>query len=512
MLIKIKKKDKIGVINKPLIIFTVAIICILALVIYLYPTEFSKLVDTTNSFFGGTISLYYFIFNFGIFILTFFLAFSKYGNIVLGDKNDKPAYSFWGWGAMMFCSGIGGDIIYYASTDWLFYSRDLYIQSLGNPIDNAIVYSGFCWLQFWIYLVMAIVFGFMFFVRKRSTQKFSESLRPLLKDKVDGPIGNIIDIFSLVILISSVACTQCFTVPIITNILGRFINIGNEKVMIVFLLILICTIYTFSVFKGLAIIEIFSKICVNVFFILIIAILLFGGETRYILDASFKQTGMLLDKLMFLFTNVDPTRKFTFYQNNVAFLIAFWGAWALVVPVFIATISKGMKIKDVILRGYLFATPGCLLGFFIIPNFAVAKQLSGAVNFYEIYDTTGDIFNVVVALFSQLPFKEIILIIVIASIIIFTSTSLDSMSLSCSYFAYKKLPSDNLPTKKMRLFWAIVLVILPIFITFSELDYNIIQLLLITTGYIAIILITIAIIAFFIDVNDYLKEKRPIKK
>ena len=175
--------------------------------------------------------------------------------------------------------------------------------------------------------------------------------------------------------------------------------------MIVFLLIFICGIYTFSVFKGLAIIEAFSKVCVNIFFLLIIVILLFGGETRYILDASFKQTGMLLDKLMFLFTNVDPTNKFTFYQSNVAFLIAFWGAWALVVPVFIATISKGMKIKDIILRGYLFATPGCLLGFFIIPNFAVAKQLSGAVNFYEIYDKTGDIFNVVVALFSQLPFK-----------------------------------------------------------------------------------------------------------
>ena len=64
----------------------------------------------------------------------------------------------------------------------------------------------------------------------------------------------------------------------------------------------------------------------------------------------------------------------------------------------------------------------------------------------------------------------------------------------------------------MRLLWAIVLVILPIFITFSELDYNIIQLLLITTGYIAVILITIAIVAFFIDVNKYLNETSRRKK
>ena len=41
---------------------------------------------------------YYLVIGLGVFILSLYIAGSKYGNIVLGEQNEKPKYSFFAWG------------------------------------------------------------------------------------------------------------------------------------------------------------------------------------------------------------------------------------------------------------------------------------------------------------------------------------------------------------------------------------------------------------------------------
>ena len=54
------------------------------------------------------------------------LAMSKYGNIVLGKKDEKPEYGMFGWSSMLFCSGIGASLVLYGTTEWvcLLYTSD----------------------------------------------------------------------------------------------------------------------------------------------------------------------------------------------------------------------------------------------------------------------------------------------------------------------------------------------------------------------------------------------------
>ena len=109
---------------------------------------------------------------------------------------------------------------------------------------------------------------------------------------------------------------------------------------------------------------------------------------------------------------------------------------------------------------------------------------------------------------ARLPMKEIAMVIMIISMICFTASSLDSLSLSASYFSYKKITHKDVPDKKIRLMWAIALMALPFFITLSNMDYSIIQDIVILFGVAAAILMILLVIAFFKDANKYLEKNR----
>lgn len=502
-----KAKLDLKRIDFPVIIAPIALIIIFCLFSFITPEGTTSFLAGLKPFFGDTMSLFYLFINFAVFILAFYLAFSKYGKIVLGTPGEKPATSFWGWGAMMFCCGMAGDVLYYGYTEWVLYSQEPYIQSLGNVYDYSVSYSLFFWSNFWLYLVLAVAFGFMIHVRKRNKQKYSESLRPLLGKSTDGILGKIIDIFVLFITICAVTCSLCFTVPIMTACINKLFGIPDSKYITIAFMLIICVTYTISVSRGLKGIEFLSKICIYVFLALIAYILFLGGETRYILESAFQQTGVTLTHMIDMFTFTDPSREYSFVQDYCAFYDAYWITWAITVPYFISIISKGRTIKEVILGGFLFAIPGSILSFLVIPNFAIAKQVSGAFDFIGLYLGTGNMYEVVVATLSQLPLKEIALIIMMISMICFTATSLDSMSLTCSYYSYKSITNEELPHKKVRVTWAILLILLPLFITFAEFSYSNIQDIAVIAGFFGGIIIILVLCAFFKDANKYFENK-----
>ena len=507
---KISKVDKIDIkkVDIPVIVLPILLVVSMCVFFFTRPQDTNDFIAAIRPFFGDTMSLFYLVVNFSVFLLSFYIAFSKYGKIVLGGKNEKPAIPFWGWAAMMFCCGMAGDVLYYGYTEWILYSQEPYVKTLQNPMDMSVVYSLFFWSNFWLYLVLAVAFAFMIHIRKRNRQKYSESMRPLLGNLIDGPVGKIIDIFVYFVIICAVTCSLCFTVPIMTNCVNKLFNIPDSKYITIAFLLLICVIYSTSVMNGLKGIEFLSKICIYVFMILIACILFLGGETRYILESSFKQIGITLEKMIFMFTDIDPTRKYTFVQDYCAFYDAYWITWAITVPYFIAVISKGRTIKEVILGGYLLAIPASIMSFLIIPNFAIAKQTKGIFDFIGLYNSNGNnMYEIITSTLSLLPYKEIILVIMILSMICFTATSLDSMSLTCAYYSYKNIKNTEIPHKALRLMWAILLILLPLFIIWSEATYENIQNIAVIAGFFGAIIIVLVLISFFKDANKYLEGK-----
>ena len=81
-------------------------ILLLCILFMLFPIRANAVLERIRFFFGDTLGSYYLIIGLGIFVLSIFLACSKYGKIVLGKKGEKPKYSFLSWGAMMFTCGL----------------------------------------------------------------------------------------------------------------------------------------------------------------------------------------------------------------------------------------------------------------------------------------------------------------------------------------------------------------------------------------------------------------------
>ena len=95
-----------------------AIVVALMAVFMIVPEKSKSVVDTMRGFFGDTIGIYYPILAIGSVICALYAALSpKYGNIKLGNI-DKPAYSNFKWGTMIFTSTMAADIMFYSLIEW----------------------------------------------------------------------------------------------------------------------------------------------------------------------------------------------------------------------------------------------------------------------------------------------------------------------------------------------------------------------------------------------------------
>lgn len=86
----------------------------LALYLFVFPEQSNRAISKVRFFFGDTLGSYYLIIGLEILVVSLFLSFSKYGSIVLGEPNEKPRYSIFTWGSMMFTCGLAADILFYS--------------------------------------------------------------------------------------------------------------------------------------------------------------------------------------------------------------------------------------------------------------------------------------------------------------------------------------------------------------------------------------------------------------
>jgi BCCT family betaine/carnitine transporter len=290
--------------------------------------------EPDSFFFGDTFGTYYLVIGLGIFILSLCIAGSKYGNIVLGEQSEKPKYSFFAWGSMMFTCGLAADILFYSFSEWVLYATDPHLAEMGSIQDWAGVYPLFHWsfIPWGFYLVLAVAFGFMLHVRKRNRQKYSEACRPILGKYTDGWAGRIIDLLAVFALLAGTATTFSVATPLMATIISELFHVAVSRTVInIIILLITCAVYTYSLLHGFKGISKLANICIYMFFGLIAFVLLFGGETRYIIETGFSSLGRMIQNLLIclrsLTRSVHRTSRRT-GQSTIG-LTGWYGAWQL---------------------------------------------------------------------------------------------------------------------------------------------------------------------------------------
>ena len=75
----------------------------------LFPEGSANILASIRFFLGDELGSYYLLMGLGAVICSLYMAFSRFGSIKLGDM-EKPQYTAFQWGSMMFTSGLAADI------------------------------------------------------------------------------------------------------------------------------------------------------------------------------------------------------------------------------------------------------------------------------------------------------------------------------------------------------------------------------------------------------------------
>jgi len=463
----IKKGDKgKSVLDKTVFFGAISVLLAIALPIFFAPEASATVINGINNFILTKLGSFYIWF--GLFCIGFciWVSFSRYGKIRLGDENEKPEFSNFSWIAMLFCAGVGAGVVYWGVIEWAYYYT---APPLGVEVGSwqaaemSAAYGLFHWgpIAWAIYSVTSCAVGYIYFVRKTPVFKLSEACRGLLGNKVDGIIGKLIDISFIFGLIGGVATSLGLGSPLVTAGIAKVFNLEITPMLEVSVLVLVTALFAFSAYSGLKKgIKVLSDI--NVILALLIVVFVFiMGNTVFIMEMGTTAIGVAVSKFLKMSTWMDPAGKSMFPQWWTIFYWAWWGAYAPFMGMFIARISKGRTIKQMVMGSMVYGSAGCVLFFTILGNYGLDLQLSGQM---DVVTSLGEVGGpqTIVAILSNLPLGNIVILLIAALCIIFMATSYDSASYILAACSQKEIGVGKEPARWLRLVWAFGLAALPI--------------------------------------------------
>lgn len=487
----------------------IPLICIVILCVFftVNPVGSSSFVTSVRYFLGDNFGSYYLLIGLLVFLLSIYIAFSKYGTIQLGNM-EKPQYSSFKWGTMMFTAGLAADILFYSLCEWILYASEPHISDLGSMQDWASTYPLFHWgpIPWSFYMVLAVAFGFMLHVRKRTKQKYSEACRPVLGKHVDGIWGKLIDLIAVFALLAGTATTFSLATPLLSMTISKISGIAQSHWLTIAVLAVICITYTITVYYGMKGIAQLAASCTYLFFALLLYVFIGGGEGKYIVETGITAIGNMTQNFISLATWTDALRTSSFPQNWTIFYWSYWMVWCVATPFFIGSISKGRTVKQTILGGYLWGLSGTFTSFIILGNYGLSLQTMGKIDLIGLFRANRDLYEVIMTVMGSLPFAGFGLLLLALTMVTFYATSFDALTMVAASYSYKELKAGQEPHRNIKLFWAILLILFPIALIFSENSMNNLQTVSIIAAFPIGIIMMLIIRSFFIDAKAYLEE------
>ena len=504
-------RDKISKVDWPLVVVPILAILLVSYLIDKFPQSTRHELTIIRSFFNNQLTVVYVFIGVFFLLSTIFVAGSKIGRIKLGGAITTPQYSNLRWGIMIFTSTMSADIIFYSLCEWMMYVREPFIQSKGNVMEWSLTYSFFHWgpIAWSFYIMLAVAFGYMLYVKGNRRQKFSEACRPLLGHWTDGIPGKLIDLVAIFALLAGTATTFSMSMPLLSTAVGQLFGIHPENSLSLVLICVVVIIYLTASVMGMRAISRLSVLCYVCFAGLLLYVLLFSGSFHYILGNGLTSIGNLIVHFPKMATTVH-SQGFT--QNWTIYYWSYWIVWCVATPFFIGSISAGRTIRDVVIRGYLWGLGGTFLSFMILANFGMSRQIDHLVSATYLLAHNHNYSQVALAIMKTLPDYSLALILLSLSMIGLYSTVFDSITMVIAKYSYRNLALEEEPSKLMRTFWAIAFMILPIALLVSDSNVNNIQSVAIIAALPTMVVMVLIVISFYVSVLRNYREKRRTRK
>lgn len=220
--------------------------------------------------------------------------------------------------------------------------------------------------------------------------------------------------------------------------------------------------------KGMKVISDFSTVLCLLFMLFILLV----GPAKFIIENFFSSLAWMCDKYVRMSFFTDPVAQTGFTEEWTTFFQAFCLTYTAMMGIFVAKISKGRTIRQVSLCCLLGVSGGVWVLFGINGGFAMHAELSGTVKVTEIL-SSGAGQDMIYGVVSSLPGGSKILPLAMMLIIVgFVASSLDSASFSLAQTTTLRLKESGEVSKTLRLFWCLVLTLVPLAIMFAKADFS----------------------------------------
>jgi BCCT family betaine/carnitine transporter len=482
--------------------FPLCIILLLAFLILFFPERSQEFIGILNDIFVNKFGAFYILLGAGVLSACVYAACSRFGSIRLGGGGG-PKYSSFKWGSMIFTSTMAADILYWSLIEWVYYYPANPLGASGLSAAErqltASMYPLFHWgpIPWAFYILPSAAYAYMFFVKKRMRQTLSEACRPILKDKTDGFWGKLIDIVSVVGLLGGTATTFALATPLIADAINQLLGLSLGKGLTVIILLFTGAVFTLAVLFGMKAIAKLAVVCVALFCALFIFVFV-TGPSKFIIESGISGIGAMIQNFIGMATWMDPLRLTGdgysgFPQQWTIFYWAYWIAWFVATPFFIGKISEGRTIRQLIGGAFFYGIAGTFTSFIVFGNFGLWQQASGKVDAIGMLDSGIPPSRIILAFFDQLPFTQFALVLLVLAMVAFYASTFDAITLVVAGFCRKRLEQDEYPDRKLRVFWAVIFIILPVSLIWSESALNMLKTISIIAAFpLAIIMLIIA--------------------
>lgn len=450
--------EKRGQVNHYIFWPSLIVILIISSLLTIWPEKGEAAVNALFAFITGEFGWLFLLFGAFCFVILLWLAFGRYGNVVLGGSDDKPEFSYFSWIGMLFTAGIGIGIMLWAIIEPIYYlnSPPFGVEPFSPlAVEWAHMYGLFHWgFSAWaIYCLPTIPIAYAVYVRKENSLRISTSCRALLGNRVDGPVGIIIDIIIVFGLVGAVGTSLGLAVPLVSTLFGNIFGLEDSIYLNIFVLGLWILIFVFSLFKGLNKgIKILSDFNMGLALVFA-AFVLLAGPTVFILKMWTNSFGLMTGNFLRMTFWMDPITKSGFPEAWTIFYWAWWIAYAPMMGLFVARISRGRTIKELVIAECVFGTLGCWVFFAIFGAYSLHLEINNIAPISQVLQESGQNLAILTVI-SNLPASSLCLIAYTILCFVFLATTLNSSAYTIASICTKELRGDEEPARWNRVFWA----------------------------------------------------------
>ena len=416
------------------------------------PEIFEAATGNIRSFINTAFGWYYLVIMAVMLILVFVIIVSPYGKIRLGKDRDRPEFSTITWLAMLFSAGMGIGLVFYGASEPL--SHFAVQPATAEPGTDAAFKESlqrtyFHWgIHVWaMYGIIALSLAFFQF-RKGEPALISSTLKPLFGDRMNGPLGTLVDILAVFATVFGVATSLGFGAAQINGGISYLFGVPQTDWMQLVIIGVVTLLFIISAWSGL---NKGIKYLSNTNLVLAVTLLLLVlilGPTLLILNMYTETFGAYIQNLISLSFQSAPldAENRSWLDGWTIFYWAWWISWAPFVSMFIARVSKGRTIREFLIGVVLAPTVFGSLWFAAFGVTAIDIQKKGT-------DLTAlPIDQTLFGMFNELPGGMILSIIAILLVSTFFITSADSATF---VLGMQSTNGSLLPSNQIKILWGV---------------------------------------------------------